>query len=145
MPQAQSPLEVPKHPIEHRDIERYLERMARLEMGSAHRQHDLQIPTMARRYRDRFARERPVVTDLRCEDRGTVWLRLFSTVDDPLGRGPDWIRVDADGPHRHARVPSSFSPFLFTSEGHFGSLELPDGNQTIGFVDPSPVRHARSN
>ena len=142
---TQVPSELLIRPIEHGDIERYLERMARIELGPEYRQHDLQIRRMARSYRDRFATETPVVTDLRCEDRNTIWLRLFSTANDPLGRGSDWIRVDAQGFRGHRRAPPGFTPFLFTSAGYFGLLELPDGDQIIAFVDPSLIHPARSN
>jgi len=135
-PQAQATFGLAPHEIEIQDVERYLERMARLELGPQYHTHEIDFAMMARRNRDRFATERPIVTDLRCQKTGTAWLRLFSTNTDPLGRGSDWILFGMDGPRHHVRTPAGFTPFLFTSEGHFGSSELLGGDQAIARLSP---------
>ena len=144
-PRARTSLEPPHDRIELQDIERYLEWMARLELGPEYRAHDLDLSTMAQRLRDRFAKEQPFVTDLRCQGDDTAWIRLFSTETDPLGKGSDWIRVDPSGPSHFMRTPVGFTPFLFTSEGSFGSMETPGGDQVIALATPSSAQRTPPN
>ena len=137
---AQVRFDLPSGELQTEDIERYLEQMARLELGPEYHNHEIDFSTMARQVQDRFSANRPLVTDLRCQDADAVWLRLFSTRDDPLGRAPEWINVGRAGPSHHIRTPSGFSPLVFTSEGHFGPLELVEGDQAIARLTPPATR-----
>ena len=132
------------HPtaIERQDIERYLEWMARLELGPQYRSQEIDYSVMATHVRDRFARIRPAATDLRCGGSGGVWIRLFDTEKDPIGRSTDWLLVSSGGLLRHVRMPDGFSLLLPSSEGLLGFRETPGGDQVVGLVSPPSARRS---
>lgn len=127
---------LPVKGIDRSDIERYLKRMARLELGPLYRYSDIDFHVMARRYRDRFSSLRPTVTDLRCGEGGRVWLRLFSTDSDPLGKASEWLIIGRGGPERLVKAPHGFSPILLSEEGCFGSYQTREGDQVIAVAGP---------
>jgi len=135
-PRARTVLSLPSHPTELEDVEAYLERMARLELGPDYQSDGIDLRSMAQGMRDRFSSERPLLTDLRCQGPALAFGRRFGTEDDPLGRGQEWIAINEDGPFRHIRVPSGSTPFLFTSEGSIGTMILSDTDQVIARIVP---------
>jgi hypothetical protein len=103
--------------VEADDVERFLRYMARHEIGPDFESQGVDFEAEARRLRPLFrARGTPVV-DLRCADDGTVWLQMFDMSQDPLGRGPTWLRVQRDAQFDFTRFPSEFQPFVFTVQG----------------------------
>ena len=136
-------------PLQDEDVEGYLQRMARLELGPSVDEAALDLGRMARSVRDRFAENRPLVVDLHCEGNLTAWVQTFDTSLDPLGRGPIWQRISADGTSQMVRFPGPFSPFVFTQNGVFGVSENSEGSQTLAWspAQPgalSPVSHQLS-
>ncbi len=113
------------------DVEAYLRWMGRLELGPGHQGGNIDYAALAARSRDRFADTAPVATDLRCESREVVWVRLFDTSTDPLGRGRTWLRVAESGAVAGVRFPIDFTPFVFTGEGVVGVVTSPDGLQQL--------------
>jgi hypothetical protein len=118
-------------PLRPRDIQRYLRRMARLELGPEYENAAFDYDALARRYRDRFPAQRPLATDLRCESRDVAWIRLFDTRHDPLGRGTEWLRISARGSVEGYRFPPTFTPFRFQEGGVLGMLEVSGGHHQI--------------
>lgn len=114
------------------DVERYLRWMARLELGPDFRTAGIDFPSMARAYRDHFARFRPIGTELRCAGRNTAWIRLFDTTFDPLGRGSEWIVATPGRVGFSVRFPPEFTPFLFSVETVIGATETTGGFQVLG-------------
>ena len=135
-PRGNKAVEIPRGEVQDQDIERYLEWMARLEIGPEYDTHGIDFGVMARQFRDRFAADRPAVTDLRCQGGNTLWLRLFSTNNDPLGKGDVWLLAPRDGPIRKVRTPIGFTPFLFRPEGPIGSSRLPGGDEIVVQLSP---------
>lgn len=124
-------------PLQLEDIQRYLEWMARLEIGPEYRSREIDFEVMARRSSDQFATLQPRLTDIRCEAAGVAWLRMFDTEDDPVGRGRDWLRISHDVAPVRARAPRGFNPILFSQGGLFGSLETGNGDQVVGWIPGS--------
>ena len=116
-------------PLRLADIERYLQHMARLELGPEFNDAGIDFAAEAAARREVFAEEAPLATDLRCESGDVAWLRLFSTDSDPLGRSRSWVRVPRSGPALKVTFPEPFTPFLFTPQGVLGMLESPGGLQ----------------
>ncbi len=126
------------------DVTAYLRWMARLELGPDFEKAPIDFEAMALSSRDNFVDVRPVATDLRCESSETVWLRMFDTSTDPLGRGHSWLRVSRNGEQQEFRFPVQFTPTVFTPEGAFGFLELEEnqqlawwGNDSLGYTTDS--------
>ncbi|HSM61632.1 MAG TPA: hypothetical protein VK849_12575 [Longimicrobiales bacterium] len=115
-------------PLTDRDVESYLRLMARLETGDDPESTGIDIAAMARTLRDRFAREAPVATGLRCGPGREGWLRLFDTSSDPLGRARDWLVVRSTGVRR-VRMPETFSPLIILADRVVGVLERPEGQR----------------
>jgi hypothetical protein len=121
---AERRVEIAPKAVKPLDIRRYLEWMARLELGTGYPAAEIDFEALARRYENRFSPVAPVATDLRCESEKAAWIRLFDTSHDPLGRGPEWLRVpQGAGAIRGVRFPLAFTPFLFTEESVVGILE----------------------
>jgi hypothetical protein len=127
---------IPDAPLQVEDRKRYLERMARLELGPGFEEAGIDFNSLARAYQGQFAELRPLVTDLRCESREVVWLRLFDTSTDPLGRGPDWLRVSSMGSFERFRFPEGFAPMVFHGQSIFGVLEESNGSQALARWSP---------
>jgi hypothetical protein len=113
------------------DVAAYLRWMARLELGPDFENAPIDFEAMALDSQDRFATTRPGATDLRCESEDAAWLRMFDTTTDPLGRGHSWFRVSRDGRQQEVTFPLEFTPTVFTSQGAFGFLETPEGEQRL--------------
>lgn len=128
---------LPIRQITHMDIERYLQRMARLELGPGWRAAEIDYKRLASRYEDRFAKSKPGATEIRCESRETAWLRLFDTESDPTGKGQMWIRVKRIGETTKFRFNHAFSPLVFSSRLVIGSVTMPDGSQALGQWRPA--------
>lgn len=128
-------MDLPSIPIRLQDIERYLERMARLEMGPDYRTAGIDFAQMARTTRDRFAEDRPGVTGMLCGEEGEVWLRLFDTDPDPLGRGREWLLVRAGEQPSLIRFPRAFKPFRFSRIRALGIVEIPGEGQGLAWMD----------
>ena len=127
-------------PVQLDDIQAYLRRMARLELGPDFEAAGIDFAGLARASRDRFVDSHPGPTDIRCEPYGAAWLRLFDTTVDPLGKGRTWVRVSVrEDPIKYS-FPEEFIPFVFTAEGAYGVLERPDGYQLLAWWrrDPRP-------
>jgi hypothetical protein len=119
-------------PITPEDIEIYLQRMWRLELGPGFRNVDFDFPRLATEYRHLFPPDQPPVTDIRCESMEVVWLRLFDTTHDPLGRSQSWKKVSKDGSSGRITFPASFVPRVFSPQAVWGLTEGPDGSQRLG-------------
>lgn len=119
--------------LDETDIERYLGLMARLELGADPEDRGLDLPAMARSSRELFAREAPVATELRCGVGHEAWLRLFDTSSDALGRGRDWLVVDAMGFTR-VRLPVGFSPLVILADRIVGVLEEARGQRIAWWI-----------
>jgi hypothetical protein len=117
------------------DIERYLRRMARLELGPGWEAAGIDYRRLAVRYRDHFAEERPKVTDIRCESVETVWIREFDTKRDPVGRGQVWIRVSRNRGTDGFKFFDGFSPAVFSNQLIIGLIQMPDGSQALGISE----------
>lgn len=128
-------MDLPSIPIRLQDIERYLERMARLEMGPDYRTAGIDFAQRARTTRDRFAEDRPGVTGILCGEKGEVWLRLFDTDPDPLGRGREWLLVRAGEEPSLIRFPRAFKPFRFSRTRALGIVEIPGEGQGLAWMD----------
>ena len=134
-------------PITPEDIEIYLQRMWRLELGPGFRNADFDFQRLATKYRHLFPPDQPPVTDIRCESMEVVWLRLFDTTHDPLGRSQSWKKVSKDGPSERITFPASFVPRVFSPQAVWGLAEGPNGSQRLGrwsgFTDsnapPKPI------
>jgi hypothetical protein len=126
-------------PLELTDVAGYLELMARLELGMAADQTGVDYEDMARRTRDRFAAQAPLATDVRCAPDQTVWLQLFGTSHDPLGRGLRWLRVERDGPIHTVEFPPEFKPVAMTDAGVYGLYEGQQGHQQLALWKGGPV------
>lgn len=121
---AERQVEIAPKAVEPADIQRYLEWMARLELGTGYPAAEIDFEALAHRYEDRFSPLAPVATDLRCESEKAAWIRLFDTSHDPLGRGPEWLRVpQGAGAIRGVRFPPVFTPVLFSEGTVVGILE----------------------
>jgi len=105
--------------------------MSRLELGPDHGSADISYEAMARSVRNRFADERPLATDIRCQGRETAWLRLFDASDDPVGRSRSWLRVSRDGSVIRTVFPDTFEPLLFAPGRVLGVKSMPDGTNRI--------------
>lgn len=130
-PRGQRNLARSAEPIRLDDIQKYLQWMARLELGPDYEKAGLDYETLARQSRDRFPRHRPGATDLRCESLHLAWIRLFDTTYDPLGRGTDWLRIPASGSTAEFRFPPGFTPFSFQDGEVWGSLDVSGGHHQI--------------
>ncbi len=130
---ARTPVEEKPAPVSLEDIETYLSWMARLELGPDYEDARIDYSSMAKSNRDRFAERAPIATDLRCQSGTEAWLRQFDTSSDPLGRGQTWLQISANGTRRRVRFPDGFTPALFTEEGAFGVLEVPEGFQRLAW------------
>ena len=113
-------VEIERSPIKLDDIEAYLRRMARLELGPGWEEKIPDLRSMARVSRSRFALEAPAATEIRCATDDSAWLRMFSTTVSPVGLGSDWLRVETTGALTRTSFPEPFSPKAFTDEGAFG-------------------------
>jgi hypothetical protein len=129
-------------PITLMDVERYLRRMARLELGPDYEGAGIDFTAMAGARRDQFPQRRPLATGLRCASADVAWVRLFDTDPDPLGRSRTWLRVPASGPQDAVTFPPAFSPFVFTPQGALGVLEAPDGQRLARWHAPGTVAQA---
>ncbi|MBT8396751.1 MAG: hypothetical protein HKO65_06120 [Gemmatimonadetes bacterium] len=129
--QERVPVELPVAPVTQEDIQTYLRWMGRLELGPGYEASGVDYPRLAQGYRDRFAGQRPVATDLRCESRDAAWIRTFDTATDPLGRGTDWLRIASDTIIERFRFPADFSPAIFTAQAIYGLLENSEGHQAL--------------
>lgn len=65
----------------------------------------------------------------------TIWLRLFGTESDPLGRGNSWVEIRPSGEQRRVDFPGGFSPLAFLSDSALGVLDDPMKGQWIGWID----------
>ena len=119
-PRARARLDLPSVPLDHKDIERYLEAMARHELGPEYSTQGIDFSLMARQHRSRFATHQPLATDLRCQGPNLAWLRLFSTSSDPLGRGSNWIAMDDGGAVHHMSAPGRGHPSALSPQMGFG-------------------------
>jgi hypothetical protein len=111
--------EVSLEPAEVRrtDVERFLAAMLRIETGSG---PGPAARALVEEHMDRFARRAPLVTDVRCDAKGTAWLRGFDTSTDPVGRGSSWIRVDRYGGAVEFDFPEGFHGMAFTEADAIG-------------------------
>lgn len=125
-------------PITLTDMERYVRRMARLELGPDHDDAGVDYRAMAEARRHLFAENTPVATDLRCQVPGVAWIRLFDTEHDPLGRSRSWLRTSAGEAPLIVSFPRAFTPLLFTDKGVLGLLEAPGGAQRLGRWTEAP-------
>ena len=102
------------------DIEAYVRRMARLELGPGWEEQVPNTRAVARQMRGQFALEAPVATEIRCGSDGSAWLRMFDTESSPLGLGSDWLRVETTGAVTRVAFPHSFSPMVFVEDEAIG-------------------------
>jgi hypothetical protein len=136
---ARVPVSLPATPLSLEDRARYLEWMARLELGPDFERAGIDFTALARAHQDRFVELRPLATDLRCEGRDVAWIRLFDTSADPLGRGQAWLRVSADGAYERFHFPPEFTPATFDGQGIYGVLEVPEGYQALAWWGMDPA------
>lgn len=134
-----APVPADPEPLALEDIERYLRRMSRLELGPGHEKAGINFASAARSLRGEFAEDRPFATDLRCQGEEAAWIRRFDTSLDPLGRSQEWLRVSPDAAPLEVSFPTGFSPVLFTSDRAFGFLEAPSGDQRLAWWSEAPV------
>jgi hypothetical protein len=67
-----------------------------------------------------FAEVFPEYADLHCSD--AYWLQIFDLDRGIIGRGPGWLRVDADGTTRAFELPERFTPYRFEGDRVWGVL-----------------------
>lgn len=131
----------PEIEISRKDIERYLRRMARLELGAQQELEDADITRMARAVRDRFAEIHPGPVELRLGTDGVIWLRLFDTTTDPLGKGRRWLRISRKGDQEAYEFPETFVPMAFLADGAYGVSRLQEGDQVLAWWSRSAPVH----
>ncbi len=118
-------------PLTESDIAAYLARMARLEIGPNYEEQEIDFAAMARQHRRRFADYAPSITDVRCGERGAVWLQLFDNRSDPLGHGRRWLRVARSGDMDAMEFPAGFRPLAVAATTVFGTYETRDGAERL--------------
>lgn len=133
--QTEKALDLPTTPVRARDIERYMERMAELEMGPDYRDAGINFSQLGRANQDRFAENRPGVTGMLCGEGGDLWLRLFGTDADPLGRGREWLLIRPGEDPLLIRYPRAFTPLLFSRVSALGVIEIPMEGQALAWMD----------
>jgi len=133
-------VELPSAPVSREDIERYLRWMARLELGPGYQDSGIDFTSLAGAYRNQFADQRPLATDVRCESRGVAWIRMFGTSTDPLGRGTEWLRVSTDADIERFSFPAEFYPAIFTGQAIYGILEVSEGHQVLARWGEGPAQ-----
>jgi hypothetical protein len=69
---------------------------------------------------DRIANLLPRYTDLRCDERGTLWMQPFDIGDGGLRGGSVWLRIASDAATREVRLPPRFDAFRFTTDRVWG-------------------------
>jgi hypothetical protein len=136
---ASVPVRIPPTPVNLEEIETYLQWMGRLEMGPGYEDSGIDFTGLARGYRSRFADQRPVATDVRCESREVAWMRMFDTSVDPLGRGTDWLKVSTDAGIERFNFPAEFNPVVFTGQAIYGLLEVSEGHQALAQWGEDPA------
>lgn len=125
-------VDVAPSPVSLEDIQRFLRRMARLEIGPDFENAGLDFAAIAASAREQFAPTRPIATDLRCESRSAAWIRRFGNEHDPIGRGRRWLRVSTADRPMEVTFPPDFLPLAFTGGVAYGMVEGADGAQRIG-------------
>lgn len=108
-------------------VERFLRRMARLELGVPLNTTDIDLRAEAERRRPQVGSLGPAFVDLRCGSDERVWLRRFDLRVDALGDGRDWLVVYPGGALEHIRLPSGFEPLAFERDLVLGVVQLPEG------------------
>lgn len=110
-------------------IVRFLERMARHEMGPG---AEVPLEVLRQRVnevRDYFTAPAPPYSDLRCDADGSAWLRVFDMGDDALGRGATWYRVRPGSEAEVIRFPTEFSPRAFSESRVLGIVRTPTADR----------------
>jgi hypothetical protein len=69
---------------------------------------------------DQLANLLPRYTDLRCDEKGTMWMQPFDIGTGGLDGGPTWLRIAPDGTAERVRLPDRFDPYRFTSRRIWG-------------------------
>jgi len=72
-------------------------------------------PTLREQVSDVF----PEYADLQCSAENTLWLQRFDPDHGMMGRGPEWLRINADGIRAYS-FPESFRPLRFEADRVFG-------------------------
>jgi hypothetical protein len=91
-----------------------------------------------------MARVFPEYNDLHCVDNGVMWIQPLDVESGQIGRGPLWLRIDADGAIERIELPDEFRPLRFIGDRiwgvHRGELDIesvawlePDGNGSIDY------------
>lgn len=71
---------------------------------------------------DDAARVFPEYSQLHCASPGVYWLRPFALDEGVIGRGRDWIRIEAEGGMTFYRFPARFEPYRFVGPVAWGVL-----------------------
>lgn len=77
----------------------------------------------------------PEYADMHCDGSGTVWLQRFAVDEGILGRGGQWLRVEADGDIADVRMPARFRPMRFRGSTVWGVFLDEDDVPHIARID----------
>lgn len=79
----------------------------------------------------------PEYGDLRCPVEGEAWFQLFALEGPSFGsgRGPEWLRVSADGAIESFRFPITFMPLRFTHDRIWGVHRNELGVESVAWVE----------
>ncbi len=69
---------------------------------------------------DQLVKVLPRYTDLRCDERGMLWMQPFDIDRGGVDGGPVWLRIAPDGTTDEFRLPDRFDPYRFTSRRIWG-------------------------
>lgn len=127
-----NPVPVARADVTGDDITKYMVHVLGLEVRGSD-VPPAQVEQMARQIasseRGQFGRTAPPAVDLLCTEGRTLWLNQFSTADNPIGYGREWVIVQDGAVQRRVRFPAGFRP-----------LEI-DGGTALGvFTDGNDVQ-----
>jgi hypothetical protein len=75
----------------------------------------LQWPEISRQ----MAPVMPEYADMQCVG-DVVWLQPLDVESGQMGRGPGWLRIEADGTIEPVELPDRFRPMRFTADRIWG-------------------------
>lgn len=81
-----------------------------------------------------YASTIPPIVGLLCDQHSRVWLQEFDTSDDPLGKGRTWTVMGRQGGTAVVRVPSRFTPLVFSRDALIGIVRDSVGAESVGIV-----------
>ncbi|MFO7955904.1 MAG: hypothetical protein R6X33_02260 [Candidatus Brocadiia bacterium] len=77
----------------------------------------------------------PQYVDLRCDDRGRMWLRPMDLEAGGMRGSAGWLRIDRTGAVREVTFPARFDPHRFTDGRAWGVLRDELDVAAVGWVE----------